>query len=227
MTNSNDITIPDGYVLNANGDLINEKNLTNVQRGEDTLVRNLFAQAQELHNMMGGFKYAAMNAVEHYITDMLENEGVKKFEKIKGNVTFTSVDSKFRVKRSINDRLEPDSTIEAARQKFSLYKNMLIEQSGSDAAEFIDDAFKTINGKYDVAELQRLASKDIKHPLYKAAAQAIVLSLKPASTKAYLNFYFREKSDQQWEALPLQLSSITPIAPETESEQVEEATATA
>lgn len=214
MKKDKTITIPDGYIMKANGDLVKEENLTPVEREEHKLVNLLFPKAEALHDSIGRFKYEAMNAVEEFVKRCVAEHGVRRFERIKGNIQFVTVDGKYKIQRAIDEKIEYDSTIEVARQKFDMYVDVLEQQSGDDAKLFIKEAFSMKNNRWSVSKLVELCNKKIDHPLYKQAAKALREALFVGSSKAYLRFYIRDDADEQWVPMPLQFSSVPAIAPD-------------
>lgn len=208
-------TIPDGYVMRANGDLTLESNLSDLEREENALVSELFPQAKALHEAIGRFKHDAMNLIEGTIKRCIAEHKIKRFERIKGNVSFVSIDGKYKVERAINDKIEANSGVEAARQLFSQYVEVLEQQSGDDVKEFIASSFKLNKDQYVTSKLVELCNKSISHPLFKQARTALQEALFVGSSKAYVRFYIKNDSDDSWEPMPLQFSSIAPIAPDS------------
>lgn len=224
------VSIPEGYVMNASGDLIKEDNLTPLQREEDALVKKLWPRAEALHNEMAAFKTDAMNTVAEVLARCVKQHGIKRFERIKGNVSFVTVDGMYKVERAISDKIEANSSIEAARQLFEQYAQVLEQQSGEDAKEFIRDYFRLNKDQYVTSRLVDLCNKNFNHPLYKKARGALQQALFVTGTKAYLRFYKRNKADDSWVAMPLQFSAIPGVEPtdaeakEPDAKQAEKAT---
>lgn len=211
--------IPPGYVMDAKGNFIKEGNMKDEQREEDALVNTLFPRAMALHDEIAMFKYDAMKAVEDVVRKLVTDYGIKRFEKIKGNVAFTTFNGKYRVERAIQEKIEYNATIEVARQTFDQYVEVLEQQSGSDAKAFIQAAFSMKDNQFNVAKLVDLCNKNIDHPLYKKATTALREALFVGSSKAYLRFYIRNEQDDSWTAMPLQFSSITAKAPDAVGEE--------
>lgn len=221
QTMTDEFQIPPGYTMRANGDLVKLENLTDLEREEDALVNTIFPRAKALHDEMAEFKFTAMHLIEETIKRCVEEHGIKKFTKIKGNVQFVSVNGKYKIQRAVDDRIEHDSSIEVAIQKFALYSDVLKEQAGPDAVKFIDIATTAKNGKYSTSRLIDLLNKDIDHPLYVGAKAALMQSLFISGSKAYLRFYIRNINDDSWVAMPLQFSSIAAVAPEVHGDEEE------
>lgn len=217
-----EIKIPAGYAMRANGDLVKLENLTALEREEDTLVKALFPRAKALHDDMARFKYDAMHMIEAVIKRCITEHGIKRFEKIKGNVSFTSIDGQYRVERTINEKIEANSSIESARQLFEQYTKVLEQQSGDDAKEFLSSYFRLNKGQYVTSRLVELCNKNINHPLYKQARAALQEALFVSSSKAYVRFYIRNKKDDSWEGMALQFSSIPMMDTKEESPADEE-----
>lgn len=213
----NNQVIPKGYVKRANGDLTLESNLSDLEREENTLVGALFPRAKDLHEQMGRFKHDVMSMIEETIKRCIKDHKIKRFEKIKGNVSFVSIDGKYKVERGISDKIEANSSIEAARQLFVQYAEVLEAQSGEDAREFLKDYFRLNKDQYVTSKLVELCNKSFTHPLYKQAKAALEQALFVSSTKAYVRFYIRNEKDDSWSAMPLQFSSIPAIAPVADS----------
>jgi hypothetical protein len=214
---NNDFAIPPGYVMDAKGDLRKEENLSDLERAEDKLVKSLFPRAKALYQDIGRFKHDAMHMIEDTISTCIKEYNIKRFEKIKGNVSFTTVDGKLKVERAINDKIEANSGVEAARQIFEQYASVLETQSGEDAKEFIRSYFKLNKDQYVTSNLIDLCNKNVSHPLYKQARAALQEALFVSSSKAYVRFYVRNENDDSWEPMPLQFSSIPAIPPEADT----------
>lgn len=225
VTKENTMTVPAGFVFNAKGDLIKESNLTPLQREEDKLCKALFPMAKSLHDQMAAFKYQSMHMVEQVIERCVKEHNIIKLKKIKGNVKFISVDGLLQVSRSIDDRIDINSNIEAARQLFDQYRDVIKRDASGDAQQWIDTSFETKNGKMSTGKLIEIMNKEIDHPIYRQGVEALRKSLFVSGTKAYLRFYFRESADDEWQSLPLQFSSIEAVNPDEEdaNEEVQEA----
>lgn len=214
-----EVTVPEGFVFNANGDLIRISNLTPLQREEDALCKDLFPMAQDLNEQMAEFKYQSMHLVDQVIERCVKKHNIIKLKKIKGTVTFFSIDGLIKVIRSIDDRIEINSNIEAARQLFDQYRDVIKRNSSGDAQQWIDTSFETKNGKMSTGKLIEIMNKEIDHPIYRKGVEALRKSLFVAGTKAYLRFYYRDAADDEWKSLPLQFSSIEAVNPDAELEQ--------
>lgn len=210
--------IPEGYVKDANGNLIKLENLTPFQREEDALCQKLFSKAEVMNARMASFKYESMQLVEEVIERCLKEHGIKKFEKIKGNVQFVSLNGLIKVQRTVDNRIEINAISEVARQLIEQYKQTIEKDAGDDARAWIDTTFEGKDGQLSVSKVVDFMNKDIDHPLYRQAVEALRKSLFINGSKAYLRFYYREKSDDQWTALPLQFSSIEGVASGQSSE---------
>lgn len=214
-----DIKAPAGFVFNAQGDLIRESNLTPLQREENALCKSLFPMAKDLNVQMAEFKYKSMHMVEQVIERCVKQHNIIKLKKIKGNVQFLSIDGLIKIQRSIDDRIEINSNIEAARQLFDQYRDVIKRDSSGDAQQWIDTSFETKNGKMSTGKLIEIMNKEIDHPIYRKGVEALRKSLFVAGTKAYLRFYYREAADDEWKTLPLQFSSIEAINPDEDADE--------
>lgn len=217
-----EIQAPAGFVFNAQGDLIRISNLTPLQREEEALCKELFPMAQSLNEQMAHFKYQSMHLVNVVIERCVKEHNIIKLKKIKGTVTFFSIDGLIKIVRSIDDRIEINSNIEAARQLFDQYRDVIKRDSSGDAQQWIDTSFETKNGKMSTGKLIEIMNKEIDHPIYRKGVEALRKSLFVAGTKAYLRFYFRDAADDEWKSLPLQFSSIDAINPEDDAEPAQE-----
>ncbi|MBL4832620.1 MAG: DUF3164 family protein [Pseudomonas sp.] len=211
--------VPEGFIFNAQGDLIKESNLSPLQREETKLCQELFPKAQELHHAIALFKHESMHMVEQALERLMNQHKIVKFKKIKGNVQFVSINGLIKIQRAIDDRIEANSISEVARQFISQYQQVVKEGSSRDASQWIDTTFENGNGKLSVSKIVDFMNRDIDHPLYRQAVEALRKSLFVSGTKAYLRFYFRDAADSEWKALPLQFSSIEGINPEEPTEQ--------
>jgi len=224
MTNKTEFMIPPGYIQHANGDLICIDNLSADKKAEHKMVEMLLGEVKNARKVMQELKFKTFDTTEFHMKDMLENHNIAKYGKVKGNVEFFSADGKYKVMRSIADKVEQSCEIEVAIQSIALYASALKEQAGPDASTFIDIALKKKNGSYNTQRLMEMMAqgKDIKHPLWIKAMAALRESLFISGSKVYFNFY-QLNDEGEWIPLTLQFSRLPSMPPEIDSEEVTEA----
>ena len=96
------MTIPDGYMENAQGHLVPLAQVKEIDLARHELVMEKVAKAQELQRQLGEFKAEVMDDIEAFIALSAEKYGASVGGK-KGNVTLASFDGRFQIKRQISE----------------------------------------------------------------------------------------------------------------------------
>ncbi|MDZ7902309.1 MAG: DUF3164 family protein [Rheinheimera sp.] len=112
--NTSTHTIPAGYWQNAQGALIPVDMVKPIDRARNDLVHELVQKANELSQAMAKFKTEAFADIAAFVDLSVEqydtNVGGKK-----GNLTMYSFDGRYKVQRAIQEHLQFDERLQAAR----------------------------------------------------------------------------------------------------------------
>jgi hypothetical protein len=203
------IVVPEGWKMDGEGRLVQVSKINPQLLEEDALVCNFMAQAIAINTAMVDLKTKLIKECESFVEKLVAEYGVKKLAKIKGNLDFYSFDRSFRISRRVHDTIKPNARIEAARQLFAQYRDIVASQSADvDAKEFINNALKP--GRNDVlstSKLLDLLDSNISHPLFKQAQRALREALDADGSCVYYNFYQRNSQDV-YQLLSLRFSDL-------------------
>lgn len=199
--------IPAGYRQDAQGRLVPEANIKEIDLLRDRTVAELFAKAEALNSALAAFRAEAHATLGAFAELSAEKYGAKVGGK-KGNLTLVSFDGRFKIVRSVSERLVFDERIQAAK---SLVDECLKEWATGARPEIhtlINDAFKVDQaGEIDTNRVLGLRNLDIKDERWLRAMEAISDSLKVASSRNYLRFYKRVGDAGKEVGLPLDLAN--------------------
>lgn len=205
--------IPAGWKLDGEGRLVKIENISEQVLEEDALVLQFIEQAKAVHHAMQQLKTALTHTSEAFIAKLVADYGVKRLEKIKGNIDFFSFDRSIRISRRVQDTIKVNARIEAARQLFDQYINAVTQHLSDDGVKvLINRAFKPAKkNEFSVSKLVQLLNVDIKHPLFKRAVDALRDALETDTSCVYYNFYQRNPQGV-YELLSLRFSDVPVLA---------------
>lgn len=212
MKTENDI--PPGWKLDGEGRLVKEANISEQHLEEDALVNQFMAQAVAVHTAMQQLKTLLTQTSDAFIAKLVKEYGVKRLEKIKGNVDFFSFNRQYRISRRVQDTIKVNARIEAARQLFDQYINAVTQDLADDGVKvLINRAFKPAKtNEFSVGKLVQLLNVEINHPLFRQAVEALRDALETDTSCVYYNFYQRNAAGT-YELLSLRFSDV-PALPE-------------
>ena len=99
-------TVPDGFVLDAKGNLIAEKNVKPTDLMIDQAVREIAGYADDLSAQIARFRGHSHDDIETLLSLLSEKYGVTKSRSEKGSITLTSFDGLIKVTQTSADILE-------------------------------------------------------------------------------------------------------------------------
>ena len=186
-------TAPEGFRLNAAGNMIHLSNVRPIDLARDEIVIEVIEKAKSLSGLVAKFKSSTLDDIQAFVELSADRYDVKRGGR-KGNVTLTSFDGRYQIQRSIADRLEFDEGLQAAK---ALIDECLIEWSEGARPEIrtiIQDAFATDKkGNLATHKILSLRRLKIEDPRWKRAMDAIGDSLQITGSKSYITFYQRDK----------------------------------
>lgn len=201
-------TIPAGYWQNAQGALIPENMVKPIDRARNDLVIELVQQASSLSQLMANFKASAFADIAAFVDLSMEqydtNVGGKK-----GNLTLYSFDGRYKVQRAIQEHLQFDERLQAAR---ALIDECLADWTAGAAPELkaiVANAFNTDKqGNISTNRVLGLRRLDIKDERWLKAMTAIAEAVQVVGSKAYIRVYERIGDSDQYRAIPLDIAAV-------------------
>lgn len=214
------IVVPEGWKMDGEGRLVQVSKINPQVLEEDEMTVLFMQQAMSIQAQMQQMKAALISNAEAFMKRLVQDYGVKRLEKIKGNLDFYSFDKKYRMSRRVQDTIRVNSRIEAARQLFDQYINAVTKDLEDDGVRtLINRAFKPAKkNEFSVSKLVSLLNLEITHPLFKQAVSALREALETDTSCVYYNFYERNEQGA-YEILSLRFSDVAPVKPAEATEQ--------
>ncbi|MEG1281672.1 MAG: DUF3164 family protein [Comamonas sp.] len=201
-------TIPDGYMRNASGHLVPINMVREQDMLRDETVRSLVADAIEANARLRAFKLKALGDIADLVKIAGEKYDVTLGGK-KGNVSVSSYDGKYKIQRSIADRIVFTEEIEAAKALLNSCFERWSEGANDNIRILVDRAFsKDKNGQLKTASVLELMRVEIVDEEWKRAMQAIKDSIQTTGTAIYVRVYERIGDSDQYRAIPLDLAAV-------------------
>jgi len=201
-------TIPAGYWQDANGNLIPEAKVKDIDKLRHQVVSDLCIMAERQSQGLARFKACAMQDVAALVATSLEQYGVRSGGE-KGNITLTSFDGKYKLVRQMQDRIVFGEQLMAAKALIDECVHAWSEGSNDNVKALINHAFQTDKeGKINTARVLGLRRLDIKDETWQQAMQAISDSMQTASTKPYIRFYKRHEGTGEYLPISLDVAAV-------------------
>jgi hypothetical protein len=199
-------TIPAGYWQDANGNLIPESKVKEIDQVRNLLVYDLCRMAEGQSMALTGFKLTAMNEIASFASLSMEQYGVKTGGD-KGNITLLSYDGKYKVTRQMQDKITFGEQLMAAKALIDECVHEWAVNANDNIKALVNHAFQTDKeGKINTARVLGLRRLDIRDAKWQLAMQAIADSMQTASTKPYVRFYKRDERTQEYLAISLDVA---------------------
>lgn len=199
---------PEGYMQDPTGNLIRRENVSADKLEADEIVRKYIPRAVDIHRQLVTLKTELTNDIPAFIAKLARDHGVKKMGRIKGNIEMNSFDGTLKLKRSMQDKIQVNANIEAARQLFMQYHSAVTVGADEATKKLIGRAFGS--GKENSISVSRLIdikNIDIDHPLWRQAVEALESALEVHDTASYYLFYYRGENGE-YRPITLQFSAV-------------------
>jgi hypothetical protein len=192
-----------GYWTDANGNLVPESKVKQIDQLRNQLVYDLCRMAETESQALGTFKLSAMSEVAAFVSISLDQYGVKTGGE-KGNITLLSYDGKYKLVRQMQDKITFGEQLMAAKALIDECVHEWAVNANDNIKALVNHAFQTDKeGKINTARVLSLRRLDIKDAKWQQAMQAIADSMQTASTKPYIRFYKRDDATLAY--LPINL----------------------
>jgi hypothetical protein len=196
-------TVPPGYWRNAQGHLVHENLVREVDRERDAVVAKIIDDARKVAVGLSAFKQATMESIAAFVESAAASHGVKLGGK-KGNVTLYSFDGRYKIIRAQQERSVFDEGLQAARKLIEECMTEWTKNARYEVKALIERAFEVDKeGMVNVGRVLALRRVDIKDERWQRAMKIIGESLQVIDSKSYVRVY--ERDDKTGEYLPLAL----------------------
>lgn len=200
-------TIPEGYRQNAQGHLVPENTIKEVDLIRDDLVREIVAKARALQQAMIEFKTVAMSEIENF-TDLSAEEYGVKYGGAKGNITLSTYDGQLRIQRAKAEHRIFDERIQAAKALIDSCIERWAQGANDHIKVLVEHAFRVNKqGHIDVNQVLGLRQLKIEDEEWQQAMDAIADSIQVSGTSSYLRIY-EQRQEQSFIQIPLDISKL-------------------
>lgn len=185
---------PKGYMRRSDGTLVPTDKVKPIDKERDLVVLGLIAAAQDVSDTLLAFRLNAMQRLEEF-ADRSAAEYGARLGGVKGNITLTSFDGRYKVIRAIAENVVFDERLQAAKALIDGCINRWVKGSNANIKAIVNRAFMVNKqGLISTGRVLDLRNLDIDDPEWLEAMRAISDSMQVVSTKAYLRFYERNEA---------------------------------
>ena len=194
------------YWRDAKGNLTPAELVKEIDKARDALVHEWVERGRDLSKAISHFKEGIFGDVQAFIELSAEKYGAKVGGN-KGNVTLFSYDGKYKIQRAINESLQFDERIQAAKVLIDECLNEWSEGSRPELKALIERAFNVDKeGTLNTSRILGLRRVEIQDSRWQNAMQAISESVQVVSSKAYVRLYERVGETDQYVPIALDVA---------------------
>ncbi len=202
------MTIPAGYMEDAQGNLVPETKVKPEHKLEDELVRRLTDEAKGLHERLAAFKSNALGEAEAFRQLVAERYGARKGGR-RGNMVLRSFDGRFEMQVSVSDHLAFGPELQAAKELIDACVERWSEGANDNIRALINHAFQVNKqGRIDTGRVLGLRRLEIDDADWRRAMDAISDAVRVTSSKTYLRFYEVDRDSGVRRPVPLDLAAV-------------------
>lgn len=194
------------YWRDAKGNLTPAELVKEIDKARDALVHEWVERGRDLSKAISHFKEGIFGDLQAFIELSAEKYGAKVGGN-KGNVTLFSYDGKYKIQRAINESLQFDERIQAAKVLIDECLNEWSEGSRPELKALIERAFNVDKeGNLNTSRILGLRRVEIQDSRWQNAMQAISESVQVVSSKAYVRLYERVGETDQYVPIALDVA---------------------
>ena len=203
-----DTAVPDGYMRNASGHLVPREQVREQDLLRDQTARDLSTAALALNKALTEFKARALGDIADLVKIAGERYEVSLGGK-KGNVSITTYDGRYKVQRSVAERITFTEELEAAKALINACIDRWSQGANPYIRALVDRAFRTDSkGQIKTAAVLELLRLEIDDEEWLRAMEAIKDSIQSTGTAIYVRVYERIGESDQYRAIPLDLAAV-------------------
>ena len=201
-------SIPDGYFQDAQGRLVPEEMVKDIDKQRNAIVLKIVNDAKQVRDEIVKFKSETLEQIEEFIRLSGKQYQVKVGGK-KGNVTLQSYDGKYKVQRAISEYIVFDERLQVAKQLIDDCIHAWTEGSRSEIQVLINDAFQVDKeGRVSTTRILGLKRLDINDRKWQKAMRAISDSMQVAGSKTYVRIYERVGNTDEYRPITLDVAAL-------------------
>lgn len=199
------MTVPEGYMQDAEGRLIPVDAIKPERLLEDELVRKLIPLAEAQSAQQASFYDAAMSELRAFIGLLAQQYDVQRGGE-KGNVTFRTFDDSLRVELAVGEMISFGPEIHSAKALIDECISDWSADAGTELKTIVLDAFRVNKeGRIDPNAVLALRRYSFADERWGRAMEAISNAVRTTRSKQYIRFY-RRSSGSAPVQIPLDFS---------------------
>jgi len=199
---------PEGYRKDAKGRLIPVESIKEIDMARDSLVMEIINKALDVNKMLAQFKTTVFADIQAFIELSGERYGAK-VGGAKGNVSLTTFDGRYMIKRAVSDTLTFDEGLQAAKALIDECVHEWTEGARSEIRALINDAFNVDKeGKISTGRILSLRRLEIQDEKWQRAMNALSESVRVQCSKSYIRVYERIGDTDQYQPIPLDMAGV-------------------
>lgn len=196
-----------GYMKNAMGHLVPTEMVKDIDKLRDQTVRRIVVGALQMVDFVKAFKEMSAADISAFTALSAEQYGTT-LGGVKGNVTLSSFDGRFKVCRDIGEFFTYDERMQVAKALVDECINAWGAGANPKIRVLVTHAFQVNKaGKINLKRVLALRQLNIDDPTWKKAMEAIGDAIQVAGSKAYLRIYERQ-ADDSYKPINLDLASL-------------------
>ena len=203
----NVVVVPAGYMKDAQGRLVPEETVREIDKLRDQTVRRIVALALHTAEAVKRFKTMADGDIDAF-TAISADEFGATLGGVKGNITLRSFDGQYKVCKDIGEFLSYDERLQVAKALVDECISAWSDGADAKLRAIVLDAFQVNKaGRVNLKRILGLRQLAIDDPTWKRAMDAIGESIQIAGSKAYIRVYERQ-ADDSYKPINLDLASL-------------------
>ncbi|NOR71605.1 MAG: DUF3164 family protein [Methylomarinum sp.] len=199
---------PAGYMKNAQGHLVPDDSIEDIDKLRNSLVTDVIKAAKLLQSDMARFKATVVGDIDAFVEISAEEYDTKLGGK-KGNLSLTSFDGQYKILMAVSDTLAFDERIQIAKQLIDECIHEWTKNSDNNVKALIEHAFQTDKeGNINTGRVLGLFKLKIEDEKWQKAMEALKDSISVASSKRYMRIYERPGNDEKYQQISLDISRL-------------------
>ncbi|WP_415714449.1 DUF3164 family protein [Maridesulfovibrio sp.] len=195
------------YMKNSKGHLVPLEQVSDYDKEKDELVRKLVSKAVPIQQTMKDFKVEAMGDMYAFMELAFEKYGAKKRD-LK-NFRLTTFDGTERVEVAVNDFLEFDEQLQAAKSLVDECLKGWTVGARPEVQALVNQAFETDKeGSVSPSKIIPLMKLEIDDEGWNTAMKALKASMCVQYSKRYIRFKQRTGPEGKWENIVLDIAAL-------------------
>lgn len=195
------------YLKNPKGALVPIETIKKQDLKEDAAVRSIHRFALDLSEQIARFREHTFADLAELDALMEEHYGARPRGGAKGNRTYQTFDGLMKVTVQIQDSISFGPQLQIAKSLIDECMNEWAEDSRPELKVIIVQAFDTDKeGHVSPTKIYPLMRLDIEDPRWVKAMDALRDAMRVVSSKQYVRFYVRPRTDASWSAITIDLA---------------------